>query len=268
MYTAWCDAELEGGGWTTVLRRQDGSIDFGAVAWNDYASSNVGSPDGEFMMNLALLNLLTKDQRTELYVSMLDGAAEGVSQYGLIFVDDVSNQFQLSISEYGAAGSNAGDPLIAQHNGRYWSAYDNDNDLSGGNCASQFLGAFWYSACHATNPLGDYGNNNYAMGVTWSTFRPQSVSLSFLEFKIRSNPCPSGPSQICSSCGASLYLCTTAKGARSCCASPITSCEEATHNGVYEISQNLSIMAVYCSFNSQGGGWTTTMRRGDGSVDF
>jgi hypothetical protein len=33
---------------------------------------------------------------------------------------------------------------------------DRDNDIYSGNCADYYDGPFWFSACHAIHPLGDY----------------------------------------------------------------------------------------------------------------
>lgn len=38
--SAWCEQQLEGGGWTVIQRRQDGSVDF----FNTWQRYKVGGP--------------------------------------------------------------------------------------------------------------------------------------------------------------------------------------------------------------------------------
>ncbi len=59
----WCDASFEGGGWTGLLRRQDGSINFATYQWKMFAAYGVGDQQGEFMISLDLLHQLTSSDK-------------------------------------------------------------------------------------------------------------------------------------------------------------------------------------------------------------
>ena len=59
---------------------------------------------------------------------------------------------------------------------------------AGGNCATLYKGGWWYSECHSANPNGLYlggATDQYATGITWSSFRTQYYSMKKMEIKIR-----------------------------------------------------------------------------------
>ena len=70
-----------------------------------------------------------------------------------------------------------------------FSTKDNDNDLkSGGNCAVDHDGAWWYGECHHSNLNGLYLNGSHssqANGVNWATFRGFHYSLKRTEMKVK-----------------------------------------------------------------------------------
>ena len=78
---------------------------------------------------------------------------------------------------------------LSYHNGMKFSTFDKDQDNSGGNCARSYLGAFWYAACHNTNPNGIYrwgaDSTLYAVGVEWATWKGYNYSLKTISMKIR-----------------------------------------------------------------------------------
>ncbi len=160
----WCDASMEGGGWTSILRRQDGTVDFASPSFADYASTGVGHPAGEFMLSLELLHTLTKAEKHELHVKMSVGTEEAYVKYGSFSVGNSSEGFALSVGEWEPLSS-AEDALISQADGMKWSTSDTDNDLSPSNCATLHGGPFWYNSCADATPLGVYGS-----GVKWGAF--------------------------------------------------------------------------------------------------
>ena len=69
-----------------------------------------------------------------------------------------------------------------------FSTKDVDNDVYPGQCATRFVGAWWYSKCHSSNLCGEFKPSNvtdYAQGVIWSTWRGQYYSLPFAQMMIR-----------------------------------------------------------------------------------
>ncbi|PIO32826.1 hypothetical protein AB205_0049110 [Aquarana catesbeiana] len=71
-----------------------------------------------------------------------------------------------------------------------FSTHDHDRDRHSGNCASMFKAGSWYNACHSTNLNGLYLgglNEQYAIGMTWSSWRGQKYSLKSTQMKIAAN---------------------------------------------------------------------------------
>lgn len=223
----WCDKDTEGGGWTTILRRTDGSVNFASYGLADYASTTIGSPDNEFMISLNLLHTLTSSVRQELDVTITHNGVVYSSKYGLFSVGDEAGGFVLTVGEY-SSYSTAGDALTPIANGMMWTTFDSDNDLSSGNCANTHSSAFWFGDCSNANPLGAYGDTT-GKGVYWNSLFANTISLDSIEFKIRPNVCPNGPSKTCTDCGPGLYVCSIPGEGTSCCTQPITSCEEASN---------------------------------------
>lgn len=60
---------------------------------------------------------------------------------------------------------------MAYHNGMKFTTIDSDNDkLVGGNCAEDYLGAWWYKACHSVNLNAKYwpqDHTAYGNGIQW-----------------------------------------------------------------------------------------------------
>ena len=67
----YCDMETDGGGWTVLQRRMDGSVDF-CRYWRAY-ESGFGNLNFEFWLGLSKIHRLTKArQATELLVKLTD----------------------------------------------------------------------------------------------------------------------------------------------------------------------------------------------------
>lgn len=72
-----------------------------------------------------------------------------------------------------------------KHDGMYFTTYDNDNDKSGGNCATKYHGAWWYNACHWANLNGEYGSTKYGEGVNWNSWSGFYNSMKEVRMMVR-----------------------------------------------------------------------------------
>ena len=76
---------------------------------------------------------------------------------------------------------------MPRHNGMRFSTFDSDHDISSGNCAAGFKGAWWYSSCHDANLNGLYlagHHTTFADGINWYTWHGKYYSLKSSDMKI------------------------------------------------------------------------------------
>lgn len=55
----YCDPSSADGGWTTILKRSNGAIDFSTADWNTCAHDGIGQVGTEFFLALDLIRELT-----------------------------------------------------------------------------------------------------------------------------------------------------------------------------------------------------------------
>ncbi|XP_076143662.1 microfibril-associated glycoprotein 4-like [Alosa pseudoharengus] len=172
------------GGWTVFQRRMDGSVNF-YRPWNQY-KEGFGNTSGEYWLGLQSLHQLTRNKPHELRVDMEDFEGNRVfARYSSFSVASEEHGYKLTVSGFTNGG--AGDSLT-RHNGKKFSTFDKDQDLSDDNCASKYLGGYWYDDCHVSNPNGAYlwgPTDHYAISVNWHAFKGYHYSLKFITMKIR-----------------------------------------------------------------------------------
>jgi len=186
----YCDQATDGGGWTVIQRRRDGSVNF----YRDWFNYKVGFGDltnefwlgNEFLSTLSLQALYPK--RSELRIDMETwSGSRKYAKYGEFQIGDEQTKYKVHVRGY---SGNAGDSLLYL-NGVPFSTYDHDNDLNSGNCAALFKGAWWYKTCHYSNLNGRYYYFNEmggkATGIHWFPIYKHMDSLKFVEIKIRRN---------------------------------------------------------------------------------
>ena len=205
------------------------------------------------MLSLELLHTLTSAQKMELHVKVVKGSNTGYAKYGQFAVGAASTTYALTVAEFDAAISPAQDKASIA-NGAPWST-PSEYLGQGSNCAELEGSAFWLAPCHG---------EAMPLSLLWPDTDFNHADL--IEWSMRPNPCPNGPSLACSGCSAGEYLCTTSSG-QECCSVPLSSCEEALYPGVYEIEilDTPSIAQVWCDPDTGGGGWTSVLRRGKGA---
>ncbi|EDV98332.1 GH22728 [Drosophila grimshawi] len=163
-----CDEKTQGGGWTTVLRRQDGSVDF-FLFWEDY-KKGFGTLTGEFFIGLQKLHFMTKAADQELLITMEDSIGQRrFAMYDRFVIGGEEEAYKLTT--LGKYSGDAGDSLRV-HVGQKFSTRDRDNDTDdNGSCAEMFTGAWWYYRCHHSNLMGTYNETTFGKGIIWEHFK-------------------------------------------------------------------------------------------------
>lgn len=176
-----CDQDTDGGGWLVFQNRFDGSVDF-EQNWNEYVNGfGQLSQSGEFWLGLEKVHQLTFYGKHELRIDISDFEDETryalYSSFSLSKGDDYSLMFDVYSGTAGGA-----------LNKQKFSTKDRDQDDWGKNCALEFHGAWWYTACHSSNLNGLYlsgATDQYATGMTWSPWRGQHYALKTSQMKFR-----------------------------------------------------------------------------------
>uniref|UniRef100_A0A8C5KYW7 Angiopoietin-like 6 n=1 Tax=Jaculus jaculus TaxID=51337 RepID=A0A8C5KYW7_JACJA len=183
--SAWCEQQLEGGGWTVIQRRQDGSVNF-FTSWQQY-KVGFGRPDGEYWLGLEPVYQLTSRGDHELLVLLEDwGGRKAHAHYDGFSLEPESDHYRLRLGQY---HGDAGDSL-SWHNDKPFSTVDRDRDSYSGNCALYQRGGWWYHACAHSNlngvwHHGGHYRSRYQDGVYWAEFRGGAYSLKKVSMLIR-----------------------------------------------------------------------------------
>ncbi|XP_021508140.1 angiopoietin-related protein 6 [Meriones unguiculatus] len=175
--SVWCEQQREGGGWTVIQRRQDGSVNF-FTNWQHY-KVGFGRPDGEYWLGLEAVHQVTSRGDHELLILLEDWGGRGArAHYDSFSLEPESDHYRLRLGQY---HGDAGDSL-SWHNDKPFSTVDRDRDSYSGNCALYHRGGWWYHACAHSNLNGvwyhgGHYRSRYQDGVYWAEFRGGAYSL-------------------------------------------------------------------------------------------
>ncbi|XP_043071258.1 techylectin-5B-like [Drosophila grimshawi] len=177
-----CEEETHGGGWTTVLRRQDGSVDFYRF-WKDF-KNGFGNVIGEFFIGLELLHIITNVADQELLIVMEDfNGRHRFAKYDQFEIGSEDEAYKLRT--LGTYSGDAGDSL-KDHLGLKFSTRDRDNDQKDTfNCAEIYTGGWWYDACYKSHLMGKYQDSSLGAGINWYPFATSTGTLKGAQMMIR-----------------------------------------------------------------------------------
>ncbi|VDI37594.1 Hypothetical predicted protein [Mytilus galloprovincialis] len=153
----------DGGGWTIIQRRLDGSVDFQRT-WTDY-ENGFGNLHGEYWLGNKHIHSLTSSGKYELRIDLTDKSnTEKYAVFNTFVVGDAASKYKLTIGNY---SGNAGDKM-AYHNGMKFSTTDQDNDQSSGKCVDNY-GPWWHKNCCQSGLNMEFKSILYWSGNTAKT---------------------------------------------------------------------------------------------------
>lgn len=178
-FFVYCDMETDGGGWTVIQRREDGTVDF-LREWAEY-KHGFGNLAGEFWLGNEKIYLLTNQHVSKLRVDLADfDQQEGHALYSAFAMGSELEGYSMKM--LGQYTGDAGDSL-RYHVGRRFSTIDVDHDAwPEASCARDHSGAWWYRACETSNLNGRYlhgpvpPDHEYT-GLYWYDFHGPQYSL-------------------------------------------------------------------------------------------
>uniref|UniRef100_A0A6J0UVX8 Angiopoietin-4 isoform X1 n=1 Tax=Pogona vitticeps TaxID=103695 RepID=A0A6J0UVX8_9SAUR len=182
---AFCDLETDGGGWTVIQHRVNGSVSF-QKTWKEY-KQGFGDPAGEYWLGNEAVHLLTSQGAYSLRVELQDWEGNrAFAQYEKFRLGSERQRYRLFLKGYtGTAGHQSGLPL----QGTGFSTRDADNDNCMCRCAQMLSGGWWFDACGQSNLNGIYypatHNLRKLNGIRWHYFQGPGYSLKSTRMMIR-----------------------------------------------------------------------------------
>ncbi|NXY77784.1 ANGP4 protein, partial [Glareola pratincola] len=181
----YCDMETDGGGWTIIQLRTNGSLSF-QRNWREY-KQGFGDAAGEYWLGNEAVHLLTSQAPYALRIELWDWEGSQVyAHYGKFQLGSERQLYRLSLQDYsGTAGQQSGMAL----QGTRFSTRDADNDNCLCKCAQMLSGGWWFDACGLSNLNGIYyparHNIRKLNGIRWHHFQGPSYSLKGTRMLIR-----------------------------------------------------------------------------------
>ncbi|KAK2146038.1 hypothetical protein LSH36_638g01004 [Paralvinella palmiformis] len=165
----YCDMETDGGGWTVLMVRKDGSVDFNKD-WQEY-KLGFGSLDGEFWAGNELIHKLTSDGRTyTLRVDLINYANDArYAKYGSFSVGPESDNYTLLLNVFDTS-STLHNKFI-YHSNCMFSTPSIDNDQNKNDHMSlTYQAPWWFCEINDIILTGSYGRStdiSPATGIKW-----------------------------------------------------------------------------------------------------
>ncbi|XP_063420269.1 fibroleukin-like [Mytilus trossulus] len=180
----YCEMDIDDGGWTTIQRRYDGTVDFYRF-WEDY-KFGFGDIAGEHWLGNENLMFIVRQGSYQVRFDLEDFTGDtSYAVYDTIDVGDESLNYSLLLVGYsdGTAGNAMAD-LNPKWN-HMFTTRDRDNDLSSEfNCGIKKESGWWHTACTSANINGGYGEmyNNTA-NMHWKTWKTNALKKTRMMIK-------------------------------------------------------------------------------------
>ncbi|XP_063400109.1 fibrinogen-like protein A [Mytilus trossulus] len=148
----YCEMNSDEGHWTVFQRRENGYVDF-YRGWNEF-KAGFGNPNHEFWLGNENLHSLTSQNNYEMRIELIDfDGNTAFAKYKEFAIGDEHSKFKLTANDYHGTAGNS----LEHNNGHRFSTKDSDNDnYPASNCATMYLGAWWFNRCSASDLNGQY----------------------------------------------------------------------------------------------------------------
>ncbi|CAC5362058.1 Fibrinogen-like protein A,Ryncolin-4,Fibrinogen C domain-containing protein 1-A,Tenascin-N,Angiopoietin-related protein 7,Ficolin-1-A,Ficolin-1-B,Ficolin-2,Ficolin-1,Fibrinogen C domain-containing protein 1-B,Fibrinogen C domain-containing protein 1 [Mytilus coruscus] len=169
----YCDMNTDGGGWTIIQRRFDGSVNF-QRNWKKY-ENGFGKVDGEYWLGNKHIHSLTSSGKclatSEKYELRIDitklSNKKKYAVYKTFVVDDAASKYKRTVGNY---SGNAGNNLV-YHNRMKFSTVDQDNDQYYDSCVDTW-GPWWHKGCCRSGLNSKFEENMY-----WQYYAKTSIMM-------------------------------------------------------------------------------------------
>ena len=191
----YCDQTTDGGGWTIIQRRVDGSIDF-VRDWKNY-KKGFGQLQNEFwfgnenIFTMSLQGLYPRGNVLRIDMKNRHGVYQ-YAKYKQFQLDNENTGYIIHVSKYSGTATDE----LKHHSEMKFSTFDADNDRHASvNCADQYKAGWWFMDCFHASLNGVYHSGGKitirGTGIHWGIQTPfnnhDNESLLFVEMKIRRN---------------------------------------------------------------------------------
>jgi len=183
----FCDMNANGGGWTVIQRRIDGSVDF-FRRWDDY-KNGFGDSNGEYWIGNDVIHNMTKTENIMLKVEAtnFDGLTNYIVGDGF-WIEDESNGYRLHVGQL-LEGNPEHFASLLYTSGERFSTYDRDNDANSEfHCALGSKSGYWHKSCRHLSVNGVYhlpSGCEFNKGIHWKGWLDQGVCLKKISMSIK-----------------------------------------------------------------------------------
>ncbi|XP_052076478.1 fibrinogen-like protein 1 [Mytilus californianus] len=187
-FKVYCDMKTDGGRWTVLIRRMDGTQSFNKK-WIEY-EHGFGDLNREFWLGNKYLHILTSAKNTEMRVDIQNFKGEKrYAKYSTFKIGDTGSKYKLTVGGY---SGNAGDSFAHTHNGMKFTTPDQDNDKYRTNCAlihKRIGGGWWFNECDASCFTLSYAKNKEGLTgenlIQWESWKGSRYSLKYAVMMMR-----------------------------------------------------------------------------------